>query len=329
VTKFNAAFKAWFGKSKVVDAEGEPLRVYHGTPTPCFDTFNPESIYSGEGASQSGSGFYFTDNPSSASNYAIMKEGSGAVYPVYLSIKNPIKIDFMKGEVSGYGQEFSRAEIRAIMKMAPDIKDPSGPLSNWGDISFEGYDKVFNEALDLYYKSQSLTSLRNDLFGYNQGEWLRALSLATKHDGAISITPAGDTHYVAWFPTQIKSATGNRGTWDPKDPDIRHNPQVLPFFSTCVNWPRELMPALTYLIENGQDLSRTSFLRNVDKEAMKDWEEGLGYGKWLRMKDDYAVSYERLKDWPVVWFNHSAIEHVFAEQNTIERLSEFAREQGP
>lgn len=32
------------------------------------------------------------------------------------------------------------------------------------------------------------------------------------------------THYIAFAPEQIKSATGNRGTWDPNDPNITHNP---------------------------------------------------------------------------------------------------------
>jgi ubiquinone/menaquinone biosynthesis C-methylase UbiE len=60
-------FKKWFGKSKVVDSEGEPKIVYHGT-THEFDQFtmdraNPENAF--------GRGFYFTDEAYDASdNYA-------------------------------------------------------------------------------------------------------------------------------------------------------------------------------------------------------------------------------------------------------------------
>jgi hypothetical protein len=36
------AFKKWFGQSRVVDGEGKPLRVYHGTGS-VFDEFKPLS----------------------------------------------------------------------------------------------------------------------------------------------------------------------------------------------------------------------------------------------------------------------------------------------
>jgi hypothetical protein len=35
----NPAFRRWFGHSKVVDASGEPLVVYHGTMAPMFSAF--------------------------------------------------------------------------------------------------------------------------------------------------------------------------------------------------------------------------------------------------------------------------------------------------
>jgi hypothetical protein len=64
------AFRSWFGKSKVADANGNPTQLYHGTNRAGFDAFkkdilNPNSLY--------GSGVYTTDDPSVASGYA--KEG--------------------------------------------------------------------------------------------------------------------------------------------------------------------------------------------------------------------------------------------------------------
>ena len=61
------AFKAWFGSSKVVDDDGEPLNVYHGT-THDFDTFDLKKTFAD---SYVGGGFYFTANPHDATeNYA-------------------------------------------------------------------------------------------------------------------------------------------------------------------------------------------------------------------------------------------------------------------
>ena len=61
------AFKAWFAGSKVVDAQGNPQRVYHGT-TQTFDKFD---LSMGDSKGYYGAGFYFTSSDTDASvNYA-------------------------------------------------------------------------------------------------------------------------------------------------------------------------------------------------------------------------------------------------------------------
>jgi hypothetical protein len=49
-------FKKWFGNSKVVDENGKPKVVYHGTDKPDFDIFDPAS--------------WFSDSPIESSAYA-------------------------------------------------------------------------------------------------------------------------------------------------------------------------------------------------------------------------------------------------------------------
>lgn len=62
----NPAFQAWFGDSKVVDAQGQPLLVFHGTLSE-FKEFSPKHS---EAEAWWGPGFYFTTNPNDASeNY--------------------------------------------------------------------------------------------------------------------------------------------------------------------------------------------------------------------------------------------------------------------
>lgn len=87
-------FQAWFGDSKVVDAEGGPLVVYHGTVA-SFDAFDPSAEpYSYE--SDRGKQF-FLDNPQGASDYAIGTSdaygGNANVMPVYLRMQNPRIVD--------------------------------------------------------------------------------------------------------------------------------------------------------------------------------------------------------------------------------------------
>lgn len=74
-----AAFKRWFGDSKVVDAEGKPLVVYHGSPNAIrkFDTTRD--------AGNGEVGAFFTTNREGSSGY-------GDVTEAYLSILSPYEV---------------------------------------------------------------------------------------------------------------------------------------------------------------------------------------------------------------------------------------------
>lgn len=71
-------FKDWFKGSKVVNKEGEPLVVYHGSDKE-FDTFSTKNMNGYGGA-------YF-------SRYKDVSEVYGNIKEVYLSLKNPLIID--------------------------------------------------------------------------------------------------------------------------------------------------------------------------------------------------------------------------------------------
>lgn len=138
-------FRAWFKDSKVVDADGKPLVVYHGTRSAEFSQFVTPS--------------FFTSDPKAAGKYAekyaepadVVAEG-GRTLPVYLSIQNPKRI---------------------------------------GQFQMMGIDEA------------SIEKLKADGF-----------------DGAMFTRDDGVTVAMAFDPAQIKSAIGNRGTFDPNSPDI-------------------------------------------------------------------------------------------------------------
>lgn len=78
------AFKQWFGDSKVIDSNGEPLIVYHGT-IKVFNEFNTTDF-----GALLGKGSYFTASESEARQYS----GQGTrIVPAYLSIENPYYVD--------------------------------------------------------------------------------------------------------------------------------------------------------------------------------------------------------------------------------------------
>lgn len=90
-------FRKWFGDSKVVDENGEPLGVYHGTQA-SFDAFSEE--FQGSTVSSEDQGFFFTNHRGEANSYAQYdwdkEDPAPNVMPVYLSIRNPrvIEIDY-------------------------------------------------------------------------------------------------------------------------------------------------------------------------------------------------------------------------------------------
>ena len=88
----NPNFKAWFGDSKVAGEDGSPMVVYHGTPWPEFDEFSLKNAGKNTGNSPDDVAFHFTNNPATASYYADVGGPNGAVLPVYVSLKNPMRI---------------------------------------------------------------------------------------------------------------------------------------------------------------------------------------------------------------------------------------------
>lgn len=151
-------FKRWFGDSKVVDANGKPLVVYHGT-TADFEAFSNEFVGEGNGLSDLGDGFYFTDRPDAASQYA--KGDGGQVMPVYLAMKNPATNEVL-----------SHDDVQEAMD------DGMGFTSVQEVLEEKGFDGI----------------------------------IYTHKDGA--------KEYVVFRPEQVKSAIGNRGTFDPNEPSI-------------------------------------------------------------------------------------------------------------
>lgn len=146
------AFWRWFGDSKVVDEQGRPLVVYHGSGKK-FTEFDVEK----QGEAEFGAGFYFTSMKDAAKFYG------NRVMPVYLTSKNQFDPGSLSDREWGDWSELKES-------------DPMGAQ---------------NYLIDLGY------------------------------DGVVA-----DDEYVVFKPEQIKSATGNRGTFDPLTGNILHQSDV-------------------------------------------------------------------------------------------------------
>lgn len=143
--------------SKVVDENGEPKVVLHGTPN-TFTAFDKSKIGSSNDPGWLGSGFYFYGNNE---DYARSYSRGGNLMEVFLNIRDPYYASY--SEMERLAEENSREASDEFREMVED----------------EGCDGVYYNA-DL------------------NEEW------------------------VAFEPTQIKSATDNVGTFDGSNPDIRY-----------------------------------------------------------------------------------------------------------
>lgn len=87
------AFQAWFKGSKVVDEQGKPLVVYHGTGH-AFGEFGKKAKAIGDPVLENA--YFFTNDPTTASGFAFTGGKAPRVIPAYLALKNPLVVD-MKG----------------------------------------------------------------------------------------------------------------------------------------------------------------------------------------------------------------------------------------
>lgn len=184
-------FKRWFGDSKVVDENGEPLVVYHGAKWDIEDgVFRMEKGMLGTGA-------YFTSDPKEADFYtsnAAWRTDANIV-PAFVTIKNPY---------------------------------------------------------------------------YAKDKWDKGALKAKEngYDGVILLKADGTVEWAIPFdPTQIKSAIGNNGQFDPNNPDITQSRQRIVGDSKRQYTPEQL----AYF----QNVGRTVEVPTL-KERIKDLRKDLG-----------------------------------------------------
>lgn len=134
-------FWAWFGESKVVDEQGRPLVVYHGTGVN-FEEFK-RGVFE--------TAIFFSPSTDFASKFA--DKGNAQVLPVYLRMANPF--DFRKSEqVDGLIDGLPEKEYTAETRNSLSEKIKNG---EWKAIeTLDIQDAVKAAGYDGYYTTESL-----------------------------------------------------------------------------------------------------------------------------------------------------------------------------
>jgi len=177
-----AQFNAWFAGSSVIDGQGRPLVVYHGTDADeNFDIFSQTSDV----------GFHFGSLAAAQARLDQGEAGEGArILPVYLSIKNPLRLPDLHTWSTGW-------VVSALVE--------AGVLT----------------------EEQAEAILESGYF--DEVQFAAALE-AKGYDGVVyhNETEGGGDSWIALRAEQIKSAVGNDGSFDRDDESILSQSSALP-----------------------------------------------------------------------------------------------------
>lgn len=188
------------------------MKLYHGSGTAIAE-FKTEFL--GIGLEQNGSGFYFTDTYHEAVAYTTHRRESDMVKPggednpSVMVVELAIDDDkFIKGDET-IDYDTLEQIIRQGLDRVDDKEAYFDCLVNFGDPSYEGLDTVISRAAASYdgYETilPALFALSNDLFGGEEGNFLRIVSELTGFEGVYAPTDNDDVpnHYIAWLPESI------------------------------------------------------------------------------------------------------------------------------
>ncbi len=233
-------FWNWFGESKVVDAQSRPLMVYYGGPrdeTEISDTERSEFPFGHA---------FFTDDREVAAKYAgshpdersgrtdFSTGRKGRTYKVYLSLQNPWDLStFYASEwlnaINKTGEFEGMAERIKLVEEDDGYRYwilPNGHETLHNPFSGEHFERTVEALFGARFGGGDFlqNALDHSPSGMASVVFPKAAILIVnknKYDGAFfNDSEMGGTTYVAFRPEQIKSATSNRGTFDPASGNI-------------------------------------------------------------------------------------------------------------
>ena len=213
----------YFKESKVRDAEGKLIKLYHGTPNGSFTEFRM-----GDGTHSSlmaayGAGYYFDSVEASAKRYAKPVNKTVAatkpkVYKVYLNVTNPLKITDGVKTISKeqLAQIISRGNYQWFFTDGMPFA-----LRNRLGKSKEEIQKIPQEEVINHWSEMVVERAYSDadilsemVKAYKGGSILSAMKDVLGHDGAVYKDKYGEI-WVAWDANQIKSVDNTNPTSNP------------------------------------------------------------------------------------------------------------------
>jgi hypothetical protein len=228
------SFKRWFGDwendpknaSKVVDENGEPKVVYHGSRTGNFAIFDNTHEDSKRKSDAPDRTAFFSSDKGVAYSYSGSRDKppyagedyTPSIYEAFLSIRNPDVHHFEGADWQG--------DLYGVYEVY-DVETGESVYPDNGSHYFENYDDALAAAESHRFSEDSIRA--DPWIGHSTNSVAKE-AMREGYDGAIiygvvdnggySDNAESDV-YVVFEPEQIKSATDNTGMFDTGNPDIR------------------------------------------------------------------------------------------------------------
>jgi hypothetical protein len=221
-------FKKWFNGSQVVDENGSPLVVYHGTRNK-FDSF----VTGSETPVGGSSGIFFTDVHDIAANYANSAdeahENDSGVHSVFLKMVKPYIID-------AHGSHWNHILLDEVWV----VRDENGDIINKyryerdAEVFYDDYNDDFVEEYGIEpgeYGKITLSKELDEDGEYETTDGIFGMAVDNGYDGVIiknvidvggegaELIPIPSTIYIVKTSLQIKSVYNN-GEFNPESYNI-------------------------------------------------------------------------------------------------------------
>ena len=299
-------FREWFKDSKVVDENGEPRVVFHGTEED-FTAFDEEMIGENTDTGFYGRGFYFATTREEAQGYG------ENVMDVFLSLKNPLDLNRVYAESNKWDGATADGAVRWWYGLASIFPEDAISETVYANIDGDEWTiaDLKNRIDELAVTSETPFADATAEFGIDEGffdmmgeedvnlpEELTDALKANGYDGVIN-AGAENNEMVALYPSQIKSATDNTGEFSEEEGDIRFRVADSESKREIINNTEPVdVTKGTIVATDGESVSKAAlrwFEENVGKELTYNTEVGTVTINRRSVKNSLAHGYSQTK----------------------------------
>lgn len=225
-----SAFAAWFGASRIVDEDGAPMVMYHGSYKDFAAFDRMASAWRGPSIDMVGS--WFSSNPGDGGAGMYASGAGAAIYPVYLRVTRPRYFDSFREMLNAMHE----AEGRDPAQHTNGKGSPEGLREL---LKAQGYDgialsqtNVGEQEDDLAQVLGAIKRAKYEEFAVPKAERAPYTAKRERLEGTAARLRAelaiysGSTEFdrqmvvIVFEPEQVKSAIGNSGAFDPSSASI-------------------------------------------------------------------------------------------------------------